>query len=44
MFSVENAAIFTGSLRYVVDRIESLLRQHAARGKDPAGRILSSMK
>ena len=43
-FSVENAAIFTGSPRQVADRIESFLRQHAATGKDLACRSESSME
>jgi hypothetical protein len=37
--SVENAAIFTGSPEQVANRIESLLRQHAASGKDLAPQI-----
>jgi N-methylhydantoinase A len=44
--SVENASIFTGSPEQVADRIESLLRQHAASGKDlaPQVHILDGIK
>src|SRR5918998_1236035 len=44
--SVENASIFTGSPEQVADRIKSLLRQHASRGKDlaPQVHILDGIK
>lgn len=44
--SVENASIFTGSPEQVADRIKSILRQHAAGGKDlaPQVHILDGIK